>query len=413
MQSNYLVACKCLSCNSTNLITGIKIVNLPIADKLLTNPEETNEELPLTLLMCANCNLVFIKELVTPEILFPQNYPYFTGISSVLTKHFKDLAASIITKYKLNSSSLVIDIGSNDGTALKFFLDTGIKVLGIDPTTRPALKAILNNIPTLRAFWNNETSAIVAQELNRKADVVLCNNVISHVFNPAEFIGALENICSSETNIIAEFPYLKSIIEKTAFDIIFHQHVSYFTIATFEQLIRPYGFYINDAEVLAVHGGNLRVYFSKQAKQSVRLEELKNKEIEANLCDTNLLHKFSEKINTLKKSTLKMLDSLNEKGVKIMGYGAAGKATMLVKHFELNQQRLSGIIDKNEFKQNKYFPAYKHKIYSPDVLRDANNKPDYLLILAWTLKDEIIAELSEFKKGGGKFIVVLPEWEII
>jgi len=310
METKYKETSSCLCCNSKDLVETFRIESLPLADRLNTRCSVVSEEIPLTLLICNDCGLVFIKELVNPDILFPQNYPYFTGVSEALRNHFKKQAELVIAMNRLDGDSLVIDIGSNDGTALFYFAAKGIKILGVDPTTRPALKAILNGIPTLRAFWNNETAKIVAEETVRKADVVLCNNVISHVDNPSEFINALNNICDNETTIIAEFPYLKSIVEKSAFDIIFHQHVSYFTITSFERLIHKHGFYANDAEIMAVHGGNLRVFFSKNTSRSARLQEIKIAEEINNLGTKETLLKFSKQIDCLKWNTLNLLKAL-------------------------------------------------------------------------------------------------------
>lgn len=413
MGIGYVKGCNCLSCNSKDIISVFEVNGLPLADRLNLKATDVSEEAPLTLLVCNNCSLVFIKEQVASNELFPQNYPYFTGVSSSLVNHFYNLATFLINQYHLNEESLVIDIGSNDGTALKTFAEEQIQVLGIEPTTRASLKAILNGITTLRDFWNYETSQIVIQELKRKADVVLCNNVTSHVDNPATFIHALENVCKEETIVVAEFPYLKSIVEKTAFDIIFHQHVCYFTITTFERLISQYGFYINDAEVLTVHGGNLRVYFSKKQKTTTRLATLKYEEEQSKINETIILRPFIERIKAIKHRTLDLLDKLKADGKKVMECGAAGKATLLAKYLELDSSKMLGIIGKNEFKQGKFFPAHNLPIHSPSILNQKSGKVDYLLILTWTLKAEIISGLSAFQKTGGRFIVALPELEVI
>lgn len=384
---------------------------LPLADRLKSDANEVSESVPLTWVRCRACELVYVRELVEPSVLFPPDYPYFTGVSSALTKHFRELADTVIERYELTEDSFILDIGSNDGTALKRFKEKGISVLGIDPTTWPALRALKDGIPTLREFWNYKTSGIVRAELGRPIDVILSNNVISHVADPSDYIRGLANVCDENTVVVAEFPYLKSIIENTAFDIIFHQHVSYFTLKSFGSLISTHGFHLNDAEVLNVHGGNLRVYFSKKEGGSSRLKKLQSEETYES--ELNTLRSFVKRIDETKADTLQLIDNLIAEGKTIMGYGAAGKATMLIEYFELDKTRISGMFDKNPVKQGRYFPAFGHFIHSPEILKDPDQRPDFLIILAWTLKDEIMKELEFFHRDGGKFIIILPELIVV
>jgi hypothetical protein len=412
MTYHYTIVKQCIVCSSPQLTTIFKMDRLPIADQLNQNPHDPIIEIPITLVRCNSCHLLFIKELVDPKHLFPRNYPYFTGVSEDLRCHFSNLATTVIDAFKLDETSFVIDIGSNDGTLLSYFIKKNIGALGVDPTTRPVVKALLKHIPTLQEFWDVEVSKILAEELKRKVDVVFCNNVISHVSNPLEFIKALEIIGDADTKYICEFPYLLSVVQNTAFDIIFHQHVSYFTLNSFAALINRFGFFINDSEILSIHGGNIRITFSRNQSQSAHYIELLKRERLSNVESEISLLCFVRNIEVLKNKTNSLINKLLCEGKKIMGYGAAGKATMLVKYFELDKSKIKGIIDKNIYKQGKFFPAYNHSILPIDILW-GEEKPDYLIILAWTLKSEIIRELKLFQESGGKYIVILPDLEII
>lgn len=397
----------CRSCESGQLAPIVHFGETPIADRLVP-PSYADAEYvaSLTLLHCTQCGLCQIGETVDPKILFSKDYPYYSSVSPALLAHFKASADAIIARYDLGEDDLVIEPASNDGYMLENFRAAGVPTLGIDPAAGPVSIAREKGIETIHDFFTLALARQLAADGTR-ASVVLANNVLAHVPNPGEFVEGIATILKDDGVAVFEFPYLVDLVEKRAFDTIYHQHLLYLSATSVSALFEKNGLFLNDVERTTVHGGSLRVTASKSASASRAVEDMLQHEAAAGLTNAAYFDDFCAGLEGMRRDTRNEIDRCRREGRKIIGYGAAAKATTLLHYFGITKADLECIVDKSTWKQGLEMPVVRIPIVSPDEV--GTIAPDVILILAWNFAREIAADNTAFSDAGGVFLVPVPE----
>jgi SAM-dependent methyltransferase len=402
----------CRSCGSLNCKELFDFGKTPLSDNLLTAKELTEEEIkvPLTLMLCQDCTLVQIKEEVKPEILFCQDYPYYSSVSKYLMEHFRNSALHIIERKKLDEKSFVVEAASNDGYMLKNFVEKGISVLGIDPADGPARVAQENGVNTLNTFFSKELAEQIVLE-NGKADVFLANNVVAHVANLNGFIAGIRTVLKDNGLAVIESPYLLDLLNHCEFDTIYHQHLCYYSVTALQHLFNRHGLYLNDLIHVPIHGGTIRMFVETKKNYSDVVVSYMDKEQRLGVEKASFYDEFTGKIDRLKTDLIKMLENLKSQDKKIVGYGAAAKGNTFMSYIGIDSKYLDYIADLSKYKQGLYFSGNHLPIVSPEQL--LIDQPDYVLILAWNFADEIIKQQEKYRSKGGKFIIPIPELKIV
>ena len=401
----------CRSCGSSQLTSFLDLGTAPLADRLVTEDQLGEPELvaPLDVVLCGECSLVQITETVSPEVLFCQNYPYFSSVSKALMKHFGDSAQHLLDTRKLGADSLVVEAASNDGYMLKHFVDAGIPVLGIDPADGPAKKAQESGVRTLNTFFTQELANKLFDEGHR-ADVFLGNNVLAHVADLNGFTAGVARLLKDDGVAVIECPYLLDLIEHCEFDTIYHQHLCYFSITALVNLFKRHGLSLNEVVRTTIHGGSLRLFIEKTDNPGESVKSLLQREKELSVDGLAYYETFAARVEKLKTDLIAVLQKFKEEGKRIAGYGAAAKGCTLLSYCGVDSKYLDYIVDLNPVKQGQYFTGTQLRIEPPTkVLED---RPDAVMIIAWNFAKEIMKQQEAYRDQGGTFIIPVPEVRI-
>lgn len=398
----------CRSCGAEDLEPVLALGDMPLSDRLVDPAEDASAEprIPLTLVFCPECTLVQIEETVRPEVLFGEDYPYFSSYSDTLLDHSRRNVQALIERYRLASEDLVVELASNDGYLLQFFAEAGIEVLGIDPAPGPAAVALENGVPTLVEFFGPEVAERLASE-GVEADVLIGNNVLAHVPDQNAFVAAMATLLAPTGSIVMEVPYVRDLIEHTEFDTIYHEHHCYFSVRSLETLFARHGLYLNRVEHHPIHGGSLRFFASADPARQPSVDEYLAAEAIAGMDTIGYYQDFADRVDGVRIALNDLIDDLRRGGATVAAYGAAAKGAILLNYAGLDGEQIDYVVDRNPHKQGKLMPGVRLPIYDPSKIDE--DPPDYLLILPWNFKDEIMEQQGDFAAGGGRFIIPIPE----
>jgi len=364
---------------------------------------------PLHVYVCEHCFLVQLESYESPENIF-SDYPYFSSYSDSWLKHCEDYCGKMIRRFTLDGRSLVVEVASNDGYLLQYFVRSGVPILGIEPAANVARTAVEKGVPTLVEFFGVESARRLVAARSC-ADLVLGNNVLAQVPDLNDFVEGLKILLKPGGVLTLEFPHLLRLMEQRQFDTIYHEHFSYFSMLTVERILAAHGLKIFDVEELSTHGGSLRVYacHAENANRQVELavSNLIRRETAAGLASIDGYSEFAEKVKGTKWALVEFLLAAAREGKRVAGYGAPGKSATLLHYCGVGKDLIEFTVDRNPHKQGRFLPGTHIPIYHPDHIREA--RPDYVLILPWNLKDEIMKQLQFIREWGGRFVVPIPE----
>lgn len=408
------VTASCRSCSAALCHTFVDLGMSPLANSYLKAEQLNQIEpfYPLHAYVCAECFLVQLESIATPEEIF-SDYAYFSSYSDSWLDHARSYTDSVIKRFGLNRKSWVVEIASNDGYLLQYFLAQGIPVLGIEPAHNVAEAAVQKGIPTVVRFFGEKAARDLVAN-GRQADLIIGNNVLAHVPDLNGFVRGLKTLLDKHGVITLEFPHLMRLMEENQFDTVYHEHFSYFSLLTIRKLFNRHGLKVFDVDELATHGGSLRIYAAHEDDNlkpiGNRVEELLLREEKAGFTSLEHYLAFGEQVKQTRQQLVKFLIAAKEEKRSVVGYGAPAKGNTLLNYCGLGTNLIDYTVDRNPHKQGHFLPGSHIPIYSPD--RITETMPDYLLILPWNLKAEIMDQMQYIRQWNGRFVVPIPEVRI-
>jgi SAM-dependent methyltransferase len=404
----------CRSCGGRLTVTMADLGLQPASNAFLESQAAIQQEkrYPLRAKVCETCKLVQLDYDVAPAELFG-NYVYFSSYSDDWLAHAKAYCDMARKRFGLSPSSLVVELASNDGYLLKNFLQMGVPVLGIDPSDTVAAAAEKIGVPTLVEFFGENLAKDLARQ-GRQADLIIGNNVLAHVPQLNDFVAGIAALLLPKGNVTIEFPHLLELIRHVEFDTIYHEHFSYFSLYSMEQVFRRHGLRLYDVQRLSTHGGSLRIFAAHAGRgdlsDSDSLREIRAQEAAAGLSDLSTYMQFSQRVEECRDALREFLAGAKRDGKRVAAYGAAAKGNTLMNFCGVTPEDIVFVADRNPHKQNKLLPGTHIPVVSPDELMRA--RPDYVLILPWNLRDEIRLQLGAIKEWGGRFVTPVPRVQV-
>lgn len=405
----------CRFCDSPLTVTFVDLGMSPPCESFVPAERLNHMEpfYPLHAYVCDSCFLVQLEEYINPENIF-RDYAYFSSYSTSWLDHAKRYVDDMMERLKLGPDSKVVEVASNDGYLLQYFLPHGIIPLGIEPAANVAHDAKTRGVPTLVEFF---TAALARQLVDdgQNADLIVGNNILAQVPNLRDFVEGLSTMLRPTGVLTLEFPHILHLIEQNQFDTIYHEHFSYFSLLTTERVLGAYGLTVYDVDELSTHGGSLRIYARRTSNTTLtvspRVEQLRRKERERHLDNLEGYTNFSSQVEKTKRDLLKFLIEVRNQGKTIAGYGAPGKGNTLLNYCGIRTDFLEYTVDRNPHKWGMLLPGTHIPIHDPE--RIEQTKPDYILILPWNLREEITAQLEYARSWGARFVIPIPEVQVL
>mgnify|MGYP000982542705 CR=1 FL=1 len=406
----------CRFCKTELNHVFVDLINSPASNSFLTK-EQLNEPetyFPLKVYTCHNCFLVQVDEYKKSDAIFSSDYVYFSSYSTSWLAHAKKYTEMMVERFGYNDNSLIMEIASNDGYLLQYFVQKNIPVLGIEPTANTAAAAKEKGVDSVIDFFGVRLAKELTSQ-NKKADLLLGNNVLAHVPDIVDFVGGMKIILKDQGVITMEFPHLMQLVDNNQFDTIYHEHFSYLSFYTVKKIFESQGLEMFDVEQLTTHGGSLRI-FAKHKEDSSKtissnVEALLTLEASKGMTALDYYNDFQIKTFNVKLEMLSFLIEQKKIGKKVAAYGAAAKGNTLLNYCGIKNDLIEFVVDANPHKQNKFLPASHIPVMNEAWLKE--QKPDYIIILPWNLKDEITKQLHYINEWGGKFVIPIPKLEVI
>lgn len=406
---------KCRFCATPLKHTFVDLGMSPLSNSYIS-PEQANwmePFYPLHAFVCDACFLVQLEEFETPQQIFG-DYAYFSSYSDQWLNHARTYAQAMVARLRLNQHSRVVEVASNDGYLLQYFREQGVTVLGVEPAANVAAVAVEKGISTVVKFFGTDTATELANN-NLRADLLIGNNVLAHVPDLNDFVAGLKILLKPDGVVTMEFPHLLRLMSENQFDTIYHEHFSYFSFLTVEKVFARHGLTLFDADELPTHGGSLRIYAAhagnKAKPVAASVAALKQREREAGLEQLETYAGFAEQVKETKRRLLEFLIAAKRAGKTMVGYGAPAKGNTLLNYCGIRGDFIDYTVDRSPHKQGKFLPGTHIPIHHPDKIRET--RPDYLLILPWNIKDEVMEQMADIRQWGGKFIVPIPGVEVL
>jgi hypothetical protein len=406
---------KCRFCGTKLSHTFIDLGMSPLANSYI-RPEDLQKGekfYPLHAYVCENCFLVQLEEFETPQAIF-SDYAYFSSYSVSWLQHSKNYVEMITERLGLTSKSQVMEVASNDGYLLQYFLEKGIPVLGIEPAENVAKIAEAKGIKTLAEFFGVETAKKIT-ESEKKADLLIGNNVLAHVPDINDFVDGMKYVLNKNGMITMEFPHLLNLIRYNQFDTIYHEHFSYLSFTTVKAIFEHHGLKIIDVDKLPTHGGSIRIFAvhreNNNLQPSGNVGELLDEEKASEMTDLSLYQRYSESVKKTKRNILEFFIREKNNGKSIAAYGAPAKGNTLLNYCGIRDDMIDYTVDRSPHKQGTFLPGTRIEVKSVEEIK--KTKPDYLIILPWNLKEEIMEQNNYIIEWGGKFVTLIPEVNVL
>lgn len=408
---NYKVRKDCRVCHSKKLRKFLSLGNMPLPNAFLSGRQLDipEKKYPLDVCFCTECGMVQLEQIVDAPNMF-ENYAYFTGASDPIRKHFNAMADEIIREYTPGNGSLVVDIGSNDGTLLQAFKNKGMRVLGIDPAKNIAEYANKQGIETLCGYFNEDIIRRILAVKEHPA-IITATNVFAHVDDLDSFIINIKLLMKTDGVFIFEVPYWLETMDKVEFDTIYHEHLSYFAVKPLQVLFSRFGMYIAKVELIDVHGGSLRVHVKNGTVISKVTVPFIDEEFDVGLYKVKTYEEFTRKVKRIKKDLREVLVNIKKDGEKVVGYGASAKGNILLNYCKIDDELVEYIADTTVYKQGLYTPGTHILVRAFDKFYA--DPPEYSLLLAWNYTDTILKKEEKYRLNGGQFIIPIPSPRIV
>jgi hypothetical protein len=406
----------CRFCAAPLTHTVVDLGTSPLCQRHVTPARFNHAEAvyPLHVYVCDGCWLVQLPAYVAREEIFDAEYGYFSSFSDSWLKHAQDYVAMMLPRFGLGTHSKVIEIASNDGYLLQYFVRAGVPVLGIEPTANTAAAAIRRGVPTLTQFFGRHTARQVL-ERDGSANLILGNNVLAHVPDINDFVAGMQILLAADGVVTMEFPQLLHLFEQNYWDTIYHEHFSYLSFTTVQRIFAHHGLTLFDVDELSTHGGSIRIYARHDADHGkpvhARVGAMLEREARAGHVNLDYYRSFGERVKESKRALLEFLIAAKRAGKQVAAYGAPGKGNTLLNYCGIRTDFIEYTVDRSPHKQGNFLPGSRIPIYAPDKIRET--RPDYLLLLPWNLSSEIMQQMADIRTWGGKFVVPIPQVRVL